>query len=71
MAGAPQANTLGSTYAPNPSQYIQMLPQTQPSMMHHTLQGDASQSVASGVGGQRTLSQAQKGSSGNSKYYWA
>ncbi|XP_074597168.1 uncharacterized protein LOC141852170 isoform X2 [Brevipalpus obovatus] len=67
MAGAPQANTLGSTYAPNPL-YLQP---TQPSMLHHTLQGDASQSLASGVSGQRTLSQAQKGSAANSKYYWA
>ncbi|XP_074597181.1 protein lingerer-like [Brevipalpus obovatus] len=67
MAGAPQANILGSTYAPNPL-YLQP---TQPSMLHHTLQGDASQSLASGVSGQRTLSQAQKGSAANSKYYWA
>lgn len=70
MAGAPQASTLGSTYAPT-SQYIQMLPQTQPSMLHHTLQTDATQSVATGVGGQRTLSQTQKNTAANAKqYYW-
>lgn len=48
-----------------------MLPQTQPSMLHHSLQADATQSVASGVGGQRTLSQTQKSTVTNSKqYYW-
>jgi len=47
-----------------------MLPQTQPSMLHHTLQGDASHSGASGVGAQRSISQTQKGSGTNSSKYY-
>lgn len=71
MTGAPQANTLGSGYAPQPpNQYIPMLPQTQPSMLHHNLQGDVSQSGGAGVGGQRSMYQPQKGSAPNNKSYW-
>lgn len=72
MTGTPQANPLGSTYAPTPSQYIQMLPQTQQSMSHHTLQTDASQ-LASGIGVQRTLTQTLHSNTATSskQYYWS
>ncbi|RWS15739.1 ubiquitin-associated 2-like protein [Dinothrombium tinctorium] len=71
---APQAGALGASYATTPSQYIQMLPQNQASMLHHTLQADGNPSGTGAVPGPRSMSQSQKGSASNSsKYYnnWA
>lgn len=64
-----QAGTLAS-FGATPSQFIQMLPQTQTSMLHHSLQGDGSQTGSSGVGVTRPLSQSQKGSGQNSSKYY-
>lgn len=47
-------------------------PQSNPSMLHHTLQNEANQNVNSGVGGNQrgSLSQAQKNTTSNSKTYY-
>lgn len=44
-------------------------PQSNPSMLHHTLQGDGNQNN-SGVSGNQRGSQSQKNSASNSKNYY-
>ncbi|RWS31913.1 ubiquitin-associated 2-like protein [Leptotrombidium deliense] len=65
----PSAALSAASYATPPSPYIQMLPQNQPSMLHHSLQADVGQSGTGGVGGPRSMSQSQKGSGANSAKY--
>lgn len=60
----------------NPNTYIPMMqPQSNPSMLHHTLQTDANQSVnSSGVTGSQRGSLSQKQTASNSKnnyYNWS